>query len=228
MPVIEIGVKVGDTVEKEQSLVTLESDKATMDVPAAGVVKEIKVKVGDSVSEGTLIVLLEAAGAAAAAPQASAPAPAAAAAAPAPAAAPAMAAPAPAAAAPAPAAASGEYRASHASPSVRVRTRGVEVARVQGSGPKGRIEGRRHGLREGRDDRPARSTGRGSRAGRRRRAEPAAMAEGRLLEVRPVRSEAAVAHQEDLGANLHRNWVMIPHVTNNDEADITERHCACS
>ncbi|KAB0649928.1 biotin/lipoyl-containing protein, partial [Burkholderia diffusa] len=81
VPVIEIGVKVGDTVEKEQSLVTLESDKATMDVPspAAGVVKEIKVKVGDSVSEGTLIVLLDAAGAApAAAPQASAPAPAAA------------------------------------------------------------------------------------------------------------------------------------------------------
>ncbi|MBN3790330.1 biotin/lipoyl-containing protein, partial [Burkholderia sp. Ac-20353] len=57
VPVIEIGVKVGDTVEKEQSLVTLESDKATMDVPspAAGVVKEIKVKVGDAVSEGTLI-----------------------------------------------------------------------------------------------------------------------------------------------------------------------------
>ncbi|MBU9557165.1 biotin/lipoyl-containing protein, partial [Burkholderia multivorans] len=85
VPVIEIGVKVGDTVEKEQSLVTLESDKATMDVPspAAGVVKDIKVKVGDTVSEGTLIVLLEAAGAApaAAAPQASAPAPAAAAAA---------------------------------------------------------------------------------------------------------------------------------------------------
>ncbi|HDR9428256.1 TPA: dihydrolipoamide acetyltransferase, partial [Burkholderia multivorans] len=78
VPVIEIGVKVGDTVEKEQSLVTLESDKATMDVPspAAGVVKDIKVKVGDTVSEGTLIVLLEAAGAApaAAAPQASAPA----------------------------------------------------------------------------------------------------------------------------------------------------------
>ncbi|EMH3156901.1 dihydrolipoamide acetyltransferase, partial [Burkholderia multivorans] len=60
VPVIEIGVKVGDTVEKEQSLVTLESDKATMDVPspAAGVVKDIKVKVGDTVSEGTLIVLL--------------------------------------------------------------------------------------------------------------------------------------------------------------------------
>ncbi|MCA8451099.1 biotin/lipoyl-containing protein, partial [Burkholderia vietnamiensis] len=145
VPVIEIGVKIGDTVEKEQSLVTLESDKATMDVPspAAGVVKDIKVKVGDAVSEGTLIVLLEAAGAAApAVAPASAPAPAAAAPAPAPAAAPAPApaASAPAAAAPA-AAPSGEYRASHASPSVRkfARELGVDVARVPGSGPKGRI-----------------------------------------------------------------------------------------
>ncbi len=61
IPVIEVLVKAGDTVEKEQSLVTLESDKATMDVPSseAGVVKEVKVKVGDNVSEGTLIVVLE-------------------------------------------------------------------------------------------------------------------------------------------------------------------------
>src|SRR5476649_1623352 len=73
IPVIEVLVKVGDTVEKEQSLVTLESDKATMDVPssAAGVVKEVKVKVGDNVSEGALIVVLEAAeSGAAAAPKA--------------------------------------------------------------------------------------------------------------------------------------------------------------
>ena len=73
IPVIEVLVKVGDTVEKEQSLVTLESDKATMDVPssAAGVVKEVKVKVGDNVSEGALIVVLEAADSgAAAAPKA--------------------------------------------------------------------------------------------------------------------------------------------------------------
>src|SRR6202167_3600115 len=68
IPVIEIAVKVGDRVEKEQSLVTLESDKATMDVPssAAGVVKEVKVKVGDNVSEGTVIVVVEAEGGAAA------------------------------------------------------------------------------------------------------------------------------------------------------------------
>ncbi|MGA7817429.1 biotin/lipoyl-containing protein, partial [Caballeronia sp.] len=73
IPVIEVLVKVGDTVEKEQSLVTLESDKATMDVPSteAGIVKEVKVKVGDNVSEGTLIVVLE--GGAQAAPPAEAP-----------------------------------------------------------------------------------------------------------------------------------------------------------
>src|SRR5258707_1394250 len=67
IPVIEVLVKVGDTVEKEQSLVTLESDKATMDVPSpvAGTVKEVKVKLGDTVSEGTVIVLVEGAGAAA-------------------------------------------------------------------------------------------------------------------------------------------------------------------
>ncbi|MEX3640481.1 biotin/lipoyl-containing protein, partial [Paraburkholderia sp. BR14427] len=76
VPVIEVLVKAGDTVEKEQSLVTLESDKATMDVPssAAGVVKEVKVKVGDTVSEGSVIVVIEAEGGAAPAP---APAPAA-------------------------------------------------------------------------------------------------------------------------------------------------------
>ncbi len=229
VPVIEIGVKVGDTVEKEQSLVTLESDKATMDVPspAAGVVKEIKVKVGDSVSEGTLIVLLEAAGAAAAAPQASAPAPAAAAPAPAPAApAPAPAKAAPAAAAPAPAAASsGEYRASHASPSVRkfARELGVEVARVQGSGPKGRIT---------KEDVTGFVKGvmTGQRAAPGAAAAPAGGGELNLLpwpkvdfsKFGPFEAKPLSRIKKISGANLHRNWVMIPHVTNNDEADITE------
>ncbi|AQQ32888.1 dihydrolipoyllysine-residue acetyltransferase [Burkholderia cenocepacia] len=228
VPVIEIGVKVGDTVEKEQSLVTLESDKATMDVPspAAGVVKDIKVKVGDSVSEGTLIVLLEAAGAPAAAPQASAPAPAAAATAPAaaPAPAPAKAAPAPAAAAPA-AAPSGEYRASHASPSVRkfARELGVDVARVQGSGPKGRITkedvtGFVKGVMTGQRAAPAAA------------AAPAGGGELNLLpwpkvdfsKFGPFEAKPLSRIKKISGANLHRNWVMIPHVTNNDEADITE------
>ncbi|MFJ1212047.1 dihydrolipoyllysine-residue acetyltransferase [Burkholderia pyrrocinia] len=228
VPVIEIGVKVGDTVEKEQSLVTLESDKATMDVPspAAGVVKDIKVKVGDSVSEGTLIVLLEAAGAPAAAPQASAPAPAAAAPAPAPAAAPAKAAPAPAAAAAPAAAPSGEYRASHASPSVRkfARELGVEVARVQGSGPKGRITkedvtGFVKGVMTGQRAAPGAAA-----------AAPAGGGELNLLpwpkvdfsKFGPFEAKPLSRIKKISGANLHRNWVMIPHVTNNDEADITE------
>ncbi|WP_323120647.1 dihydrolipoyllysine-residue acetyltransferase [Burkholderia alba] len=228
VPVIEIGVKIGDTVEKEQSLVTLESDKATMDVPspAAGVVKDIKVKVGDAVSEGTLIVLLESAGGAsalAAAPQA-APAPAPAAPAPAPKAA----APAPAAPAPAPAAApaaSGEYRASHASPSVRkfARELGVDVSRVQGTGPKSRITkdditGFVKGVMTGQRAAPA---GAGA---------PASGGELNLLpwpkvdfaKFGPVDPKPLSRIKKISGANLHRNWVMIPHVTNNDEADITE------
>ncbi|WP_176044336.1 dihydrolipoyllysine-residue acetyltransferase [Burkholderia vietnamiensis] len=229
VPVIEIGVKIGDTVEKEQSLVTLESDKATMDVPspAAGVVKDIKVKVGDAVSEGTLIVLLEAAGAAApAVAPASAPAPAAAAPAPAPAAAPAPApaASAPAAAAPA-AAPSGEYRASHASPSVRkfARELGVDVARVPGSGPKGRIT---------KDDITGFVKGvmSGQRAAPGAAAAPAGGGELNLLpwpkvdfaKFGPFEAKPLSRIKKISGANLHRNWVMIPHVTNNDEADITE------
>ncbi|WP_175949679.1 dihydrolipoyllysine-residue acetyltransferase [Burkholderia vietnamiensis] len=227
VPVIEIGVKIGDTVEKEQSLVTLESDKATMDVPspAAGVVKDIKVKVGDAVSEGTLIVLLEAAGAAApgAAP-ASAPAPAAAVPAPAAAPAPAPAASAPAAAAPA-TAPSGEYRASHASPSVRkfARELGVDVARVPGTGPKGRIT---------KDDITGFVKGvmSGQRAAPGAAAAPAGGGELNLLpwpkvdfaKFGPFEAKPLSRIKKISGANLHRNWVMIPHVTNNDEADITE------
>ena len=96
--VIELMVKVGDTIKVDQSLITVESDKASMEIPSsqAGVVKEIKVKVGDKVAEGSLLLMVEAEGAGAAAPAAAAPAPAAAAAP-----APAAAAPAPAAAAPA-------------------------------------------------------------------------------------------------------------------------------
>ncbi|CAN0622057.1 pyruvate dehydrogenase, E2 subunit [Burkholderia multivorans] len=224
VPVIEVGVKIGDTVEKEQSLVTLESDKATMDVPspAAGVVKDIKVKIGDTVSEGTLIVLLEAAGAPAAAPQAPAAAPAAA-----PAPAPqAAAAPAPVAApAPAPAAPAGEYRASHASPSVRkfARELGVEVARVAGSGPKGRIT---------KDDITnfVKGVMTGQRAAPGAAAAPAGGGELNLLpwpkvdfsKFGPFEAKPLSRIKKISGANLHRNWVMIPHVTNNDEADITE------
>ncbi|QCP49214.1 dihydrolipoyllysine-residue acetyltransferase [Trinickia violacea] len=234
VPVIEIAVKVGDRVEKEQSLVTLESDKATMDVPspASGVVKEIKVKVGDAVSEGTVIVLLEGKGAGAVAP-AAAPAPAAThvehpmdepqpAAAPQRAAAPASAL----AQAPViPSGVGGERKPSHASPSVRkfARELGVDVALVQGTGPKGRIT-----------QEDVTAFVKGVMTGQRAPAAAAAPAAGggelNLLpwpkidftKFGPIDPKPLSRIKKISGANLHRNWVMIPHVTNNDEADITE------
>jgi pyruvate dehydrogenase E2 component (dihydrolipoamide acetyltransferase) len=232
VPVIEIGVKVGDRVEKEQSLVTLESDKATMDVPSpvAGVVKEIKVKVGDEVSEGTEIIVLEAEGAAApaAAPAAKAPveqpsdAPQAASAKAAPAAPSAL------AQAPIiPAGEGGSRRASHASPSVRkfARDLGVDVGRVTGTGPKGRIT---------QDDVTAFVKGvmTGALAAPAAAAAPAAGGGAGLnllpwpkvdfTKFGPIDTQPLSRIKKISGANLHRNWVMIPHVTNNDEADITD------
>ncbi|SDG99367.1 dihydrolipoyllysine-residue acetyltransferase [Paraburkholderia phenazinium] len=229
IPVIEIAVKVGDRVEKEQSLVTLESDKATMDVPstAAGVVKELKVKIGDTVSEGSVIVVIEAEGGAAAA----APAPAAKPVAEKPSDAPAVPSPAPAqpsalAQAPLiPAGEGGERKASHASPSVRkfARELGVDVSRVQGTGPKNRITQADvtafiKGVMTGQRAAPV--------------AAPAAAGGGELnllpwpkidfTKFGPVDPKPLSRIKKISGANLHRNWVMIPHVTNNDEADITE------
>lgn len=157
VPVIEVHIKPGDRVEKEQSLITLESDKATMDVPSshAGIVKEVKVKVGDSISEGGLVLLLEpsdaSASAASSAPVPLTPAPQAAPAAPVQktAAPPATPMPTPAVVSaptstPVPARAepaSSIDGASHASPSVRkfARELGVTIAHVKGTGPKGRI-----------------------------------------------------------------------------------------
>ncbi|SAL16525.1 dihydrolipoyllysine-residue acetyltransferase [Caballeronia telluris] len=235
IPVIEIAVKVGDKVEKEQSLITLESDKATMDVPspAAGTVKELKVKLGDTVSEGTLIVVLESGGGAAA-PSASA-APAAKQDAPkagAPSDAPAKPAPqkeAPSALAQAPVmpAGDGTRTSSHASPSVRkfARDLGVDVSRVTGSGPKGRITQGDitafvKGVMSGQGKAPAAA------------AAPAGGGGGELgllpwpkvdfTKFGPVDPKPLSRIKKISGANLHRNWVMIPHVTNNDEADITE------
>ncbi|MHA6845169.1 dihydrolipoyllysine-residue acetyltransferase [Ralstonia syzygii] len=233
VPVIEISVKVGDKVEAEQSLITLESDKATMDVPspAAGTVKDIRVKVGDAVSEGTLIVVLDGAGSAAAAPAsaaAQAPAPASAAVAPSPA---------PVAPAAAPAAAPVTYtadavgtvgKAAHASPSVRkyARELGVEVNLVGGTGPKNRItqdDVQRYvkGVMTGQAAAPGKAAA---------VAAPAGGGELNLLpwpkvdftKFGPVEPKPLSRIKKISGANLHRNWVMIPHVTNNDEADITE------
>ncbi|CAG4898676.1 dihydrolipoyllysine-residue acetyltransferase [Paraburkholderia saeva] len=230
IPVIEVAVKVGDRVEKEQSLVTLESDKATMDVPstAAGVVKEVKVKVGDNVSEGSVIVLLETAGGAAPA-AAAAPAPKQEIEKPSDAPQPPTPAPAsPSALAQAPAipAGVGGVRTSHASPSVRkfARELGVDVSQVQGTGPKGRIT---------QDDVTAFVKGvmTGQRAAPAAGA-PAAAGGGELnllpwpkvdfAKFGPIDPKPLSRIKKISGANLHRNWVMIPHVTNNDEADITE------
>ncbi|GAA0773220.1 dihydrolipoyllysine-residue acetyltransferase [Castellaniella ginsengisoli] len=233
--VIEVLVAAGDTIQAEQSLITVESDKASMEIPASvgGVVKEVLVKVGDKVSQGTKILMVEAAGGA---PQAAAPAAAAPAPAPAPAPEPASA-PAPAASS---MASSAPERTSptasfaeadvplrnlpHASPSVRrfARELGVNLAQVIGSGPKNRITA---------DDvrayvKQALATGGASPVGS---TLPAGegfsvlgwpkvdFAKFGAIEAKPLPRIKKIS-----GANLHRNWVMIPHVTNNDVADITE------
>ncbi|CAA2106364.1 dihydrolipoyllysine-residue acetyltransferase [Variovorax paradoxus] len=230
--VIELLVKVGDTVAAEQSLITVESDKASMEIPssAAGVLKELKVKVGDTVNIGDLIAVLEGSAGAAAAP-AAAPAPAQAAAAPAPASAPAPAAATPAAA---PAAAHQPTAAPtgnlpHASPSVRkfARELGVPLEEVKGSGPKGRIT-----QEDIQNFTKAVMSGQASTKASAAKA-PAAGGDGAALGLIPWPkvdfAKFGTVERKDLsrikklsGANLHRNWVMIPHVTNNDEADITE------
>ena len=241
VPVIEVHIKPGDTIEKEQSLVTLESDKATMDVPSShsGVVKEVKVKVGDSISEGSVVLLLEGSEApintAANTPaptQAPAPvktqAPA-----PTPAPAPIPVALTPIAApvstqAPAPAPVSTSsaelgQSGSHASPSVRkfARELGVTIASVKGTGPKGRIT---------QDDVQAfvKSVMSGASA-------PAATSGGSLggLNLLPwpkvdfskfgeTERQALSRIKKLSAANLARNWVMIPAVTYHEDADITD------
>ncbi|MEG0114652.1 MAG: dihydrolipoyllysine-residue acetyltransferase [Comamonas sp.] len=229
--VIELLVKVGDTVTAEQSLFTVESDKASMEIPspAAGVIKELKVKIGDTINIGDLVAILE--GSAAAAPAA---APAAQAPAAAPAAAPASAA-APVAAAPAAAVPAHNPTVPpsgampYASPSVRkfARELGVPLDEVKGSGNKGRITA---------DDVQAftKQVMAGSVQTKAQAAKaPAGGGSGAGLDLLPWPkvdfSKFGTVERKDLsrikkisGANLHRNWVMIPHVTNNDEADITE------
>ena len=216
--VTEILVKVGDSVDADQSLITVEGDKASMEVPApfAGVVKALKIAVGDKVKTGSLIMEFEVAGAA-----------------PAPTAAPVAAAPAPAkaAAAPAPVVAAkaeekGEFVASeayvHATPAIRrlAREFGVNLANVKGSGRKGRIqkEDVQNYVKE---------------ALKRAASAPAAGGSGAGLGVLPwpkvdfakfgdIEEVPLTRIQKISGPNLHRNWVMIPHVTQFDEADIGE------
>ena len=234
VPVIEVLVKPGDAVSKDQGLVTLESDKATMEVPAPfdGVVKEVKVQVGDEIGEGTVVALIEAAAAqaqapaAAAAPAASTPPPSAPAKAAEPTPAPAKA-PAPAVAAALPHTPPVPFDAGtimpdkvpYASPAVRLFARelGVDLAQVSGSERKGRIS---------RQD--VQNFVKAALAG----AAPRAAAGGGLnllpwpqvdfakfgeIETRPLSRIKKIS-----GANLARNWAMIPHVTQHDDADVTE------
>ena len=214
--VIEVAVKAGDKVSAEQTLITVETDKATMDVPAPfdGVVKEVKIKVGDKVSEGDLIALVEAGTAAAqaavAAPVQTAAAPTAPAAKPAPVAAPVAAAPA------APAAPSGS---AHASPSIRrfARELGVDLSQVRGSGEKGRVtkDDVQNFVKQSLSGGGATSGG-GALPGLLPWPE-VDFAKFGAVEAKPLSRIKKIS-----GANLHRNWVMIPHVTQFEEADISE------
>jgi len=234
VPVIELFVKAGDAVKVEDPLVSLESDKATMDVPspAAGTVAEVRIKVGDKVSEGSVIMTLDAgtstatsAAAQPAAPAASPPA------APAPAPSP----PPKAATAPEPAPHASmltpaaidatTFVAAHASPAVRAFARrlGVDIARVTGTGPKGRIL---------QDDVQqfvkSALAGQGTTPGT-----PAGGVTGGgaldllpwprvdFAKFGPIEAKPLSRIRKISGANLARNWVMIPHVTQFDDADIT-------
>ncbi|WP_109842702.1 pyruvate dehydrogenase complex dihydrolipoyllysine-residue acetyltransferase [Aggregatibacter aphrophilus] len=218
--VTEIMVKVGDTITEEQSLITVEGDKASMEVPApfAGVVKEILVKSGDKVSTGTLIMRFEVAGSApvaAPAPQAAAPAP--------------TAAPAVAPSAPAATTSDADVTSAksyaHATPVIRrlAREFGVNLDKVKGTGRKGRIlkedvqayvKAAVKALESG----AASATGAANGAGL-----------GLLPWPKVDFSKFGEIEEVELsrinkisGANLHRNWVMIPHVTHFDKADITD------
>ena len=216
VPVVSVLVSVGDTVAAEDPLIELESDKATMEVPspAAGKVIEIKVAEGDKVSEGTLIMVLEGAGAADTpkdAPKADAPKAA-------PAAAPAQAS---APAAPAPVTDSGFGKA-HASPSVRAfaRSLDIDLTKVNGTGRKGRI------LREdvAKFYKQAAAPAAGASGG-------GAVSGGMGIPPIPAVDFSKFGKVEDVemsrikkisGPALHRSWLNIPHVTHNDEADITD------
>ena len=255
IPVIEVLVKPGDTVAKDQGLVTLESDKATMEVPApfAGVIAELKVKLGDEVSEGSVVALIEAGDAPAA--KAAAPAPAAKPAAPAPTAVPPLAQrrevpkaeggmpPAAVAAAASAAGGGSKSRAAVptqssppvafgadtvmpakvplASPVVRMIARelGVDLAQVSGSERNGRItkqDVRAHVKRILEGGGAARAAG--GAGGLNLLPWPAVdFSRFGEIETRPLSKIKKIS-----GANLARNWAMIPHVTQHDDADITD------
>ena len=216
VPVIEIFVKVGDSVKAEDPLVSLESEKATMDVPAplSGVVKDIRVKLGDKVSEGSIIMALATGDARAAA------------AVPSTAGAVAAAAPAPAANASAGVIGEAAFALAYAGPAVRklARELAVDLGRVKGSGDHGRIV---------RADVEAFAKGGGGAASP--AAKDAALTGGGVggvdllpwpkvdfAKFGPIERKELSRIKKISAANLHRNWVMIPHVTTHDEADVTD------
>jgi pyruvate dehydrogenase E2 component (dihydrolipoamide acetyltransferase) len=229
--VIEVFVKPGDSIKVEQSLITVESDKASMEIPssAAGVLKELKVKVGDKVNIGDLLAVLE--GTVSAAPVAAAAAAAPVAAASAPAAAPTpVAAAAAAVATPAHAPGASLLGLPHASPSVRkfARELGVPLEEVKGNGPKGRIT---------QDDVQAFTkavmSGAVQTKAQAAKAPAASGGDGAALglipwpkvdfaKFGPIERKEMGRIKKISGANLLRNAIMIPAVTNHDDADITE------
>ncbi|WP_332827080.1 dihydrolipoyllysine-residue acetyltransferase [Ramlibacter sp.] len=224
--VIELLVKPGDTVKVEQSLITVESDKASMEIPssAAGVVKELKVKVGDKVNIGDLVAVLQGSGAAA--PAASPPPP------PQPSPSGGGSEPGgrtpPTAALPPhePAAPTGALP--HASPSVRkfARELGVPLQEVKGSGPKGRItqedvQGFTRSVMAG-DARTKAAAAKAPAGGGGEGLGLLPWPKVDFAKFGPVERKPLSRIKKISAANLHRNWVMIPHVTNHDDADITE------
>jgi pyruvate dehydrogenase E2 component (dihydrolipoamide acetyltransferase) len=243
--VIEVLVKPGDAVVVDQSLLTVESDKASMEIPSssAGVVKSVAVKLGDKVAMGSVIVVLESEAATASGLPLSAPPPppvVASVPAPAPVSAPALAAapvsaPAPASsiAAPtiavAPETVNDNNALPHASPSVRkfARELGVDLYRVVGSGEKGRItpDDIRGFVKQA-------VSGVGGSTGQASQAPPSGSSLSALgipawpqvdfAKFGPVTTQPLPRIKKISGPALHRNWVMIPHVTNHDDADVTE------
>ncbi len=213
--VIEVMVKVGDTINEEDTLLTLETDKAAMDVPSpySGVVKELHVEIGDKVSRGSLILVLECADTSAPVARGDAPPPS-------------VSAPTPVAVAPVAATATSALPAqlvvaggqAHASPAIRrfARELGVDISQVKGSGEKGRVT---------KDDvqlfvKTALAQPRGTVGGNGLQVLDMPVfdfAKFGTIETKPLSRIQKIS-----GANLHRNWVTIPHVTQFDEADITE------
>jgi pyruvate dehydrogenase E2 component (dihydrolipoamide acetyltransferase) len=227
--VIEVLVKVGDTIAADQSLITIESDKASMEIPssAAGVVKELKVKVGDKINKGDVMAVLEGAAGAAAAPSPAAEKAATTTPSPAPATPVAAEAAAPAPSSePSAAAATTDQTLAHASPSVRkfARELGVDLNRVTGSGPKSRIT-----------QEDVQAFVKAALAGGSKAASTGAAVAGSgfgsgwpawpsldFSKYGATETSALSRIKKLSGPNLARNWATIPHVTQFDEADITE------